>query len=103
MGKFPDYNPDQAYLLPPSVRDVLGPGHLCFFLRRGGGKLNFRSFRGEDGGEGGAAHAPEMLGLVLLFAYPLKVTSFRRFGERIREEFGFSDFAGGAPPGHLAL
>src|SRR5438094_683723 len=34
MGKFLDYNPDQAYLLPPSVRDVLGEGHLCFFLRR---------------------------------------------------------------------
>ena len=34
MGKFLDYNPDQAYLLPPSVRDVLGSGHLCFFVRR---------------------------------------------------------------------
>jgi hypothetical protein len=30
MAKFLDYNPDQAYLLPPSVRDVLGSGHLCF-------------------------------------------------------------------------
>jgi hypothetical protein len=30
MAKCLDYNPDQAYLLPPSVRDVLGSGHLCF-------------------------------------------------------------------------
>ncbi len=24
MGKFMDYSPEQAYLLPPSVQDVLG-------------------------------------------------------------------------------
>ena len=39
MGKFLDYNPDQAYLLPPSVRDVLGSGHLCFFVRQDGGQV----------------------------------------------------------------
>ena len=42
MGKFLEYNPDQAYLLPPSVRDVLGSGHLCFFVRRVVAKLNQR-------------------------------------------------------------
>jgi hypothetical protein len=28
------YNPEQAYLLPPSVKDVLGGDHLCFFIHR---------------------------------------------------------------------
>src|SRR5437762_12975822 len=51
MGKFLDYNPDQAYLLPPSVRDVLGEGHLCFFLRRVVAKLNLNAFRDEYGVE----------------------------------------------------
>src|SRR2546425_3375028 len=32
MPKFLDYNPEQVYLLPPSVRDVLGENHVCFFL-----------------------------------------------------------------------
>ena len=40
MEKFMDYNPDQAYLLPPSVRDVLSSGHLCFFVRSVVAKLN---------------------------------------------------------------
>jgi len=31
MPNFLEYNPEQAYLLPPSVRDVLGEEHLCFF------------------------------------------------------------------------
>ena len=30
MAKFLDYNPDRVYLLPPTVRDVLKPDHLCF-------------------------------------------------------------------------
>jgi len=32
MSRFKLYNPDQAYLLPPSVRDELGSDHLCFFV-----------------------------------------------------------------------
>jgi hypothetical protein len=36
MAKFLDYNSEQAYLLPPSVRDVLGREHLCFFYPAGG-------------------------------------------------------------------
>ena len=32
MPSFYDYTPEQAYLLPPSVRDVLGEKHLCFFV-----------------------------------------------------------------------
>ena len=32
MANFLEYNPEQAYLLPPTVREVLGEGHLCFFV-----------------------------------------------------------------------
>ena len=60
MGKFFDYNPDQAYLLPSSVRDVLSEGHLCFFLRRVVAKLDLKVFRDAYGIEGGQAYAPEM-------------------------------------------
>jgi hypothetical protein len=30
--RFIPYNPDQAYLLPPRVQDVLGERHLCIFV-----------------------------------------------------------------------
>jgi transposase len=103
MGKFWDYNPDQAYLLPPSVRDVLGPGHLCFFLRRVVAKLNLRVFREEYGEEGGPAYAPEMLASVWLYAYALNVTSSRRLEQRIREDLAFRYLAGGATPDHWTL
>jgi transposase len=103
MGKFLDYNPDQAYLLPPSVRDVLGLGHLCFFLRRVMAKLNLSAFREEYGSEGGPAYAPEMLASVWLYAYALSVTSSRRLEQRIREDLAFRYLAGGATPDHWTL
>jgi transposase len=103
MGKFLDYNPDQAYLLPPSVRDVLGSGHLCFFIRRVMVKLNLESFRNEYGDEGGPAYAPEMLSSVWLYAYALGVTSSRRLEQRIREDLAFRYLAGGATPDHWTL
>jgi hypothetical protein len=31
--KYLTYNPEQGYLLRPSVRDVLGEDHVCFFLQ----------------------------------------------------------------------
>ncbi len=32
--KFLTYNPHQAYLVPPSMKDVLGENRLCFFVHR---------------------------------------------------------------------
>lgn len=103
MGKFLDYNPDQAYLLPPSVRDVLAADHLCFFVRRVVAKLNLSTFRDEYGLEGGPAYAPEMLVSVWLYAYALGVTSSRRLEQRIREDLAFRYLAGGAAPDHWTL
>jgi transposase len=103
MGKFLDYNPEQAYLLPPSVHDVLGSGHLCFFLRRVVAKLNLSALRNEYGEEGGPAYAPEMLASVWLYAYALGVTSSRRLEQRIREDLAFRYLAGGAVPDHWTL
>ena len=103
MAKFFDYNPDQAYLLPPSVRDVLGPDHLCFFIRRVVAKLNLTAFRDEYGEEGGPAYAPEMLVSIWLYAYALAVTSSRRLEQRVREDLAFRYLAAGAAPDHWTL
>jgi hypothetical protein len=44
MPNFYEYNPEQAYLLPPSVRQVLGEEHLCFFVHHAVEKLDLREF-----------------------------------------------------------
>ena len=42
--KFLTYNPKQAYLLPPSVREVLGEDHICFFVHQVVERLELSAF-----------------------------------------------------------
>ena len=51
------YSPDQAYLLPPSVKDELGADHLSFFLHRVVEWLDLSEFEGAYGEEGGAVYS----------------------------------------------
>ena len=53
MSRFKVYSPDQAYLLPPSVRDELGEKHLCFFVRGVIERLDMSEFKLSYSIEGG--------------------------------------------------
>ena len=103
MGNFLEYNPEQAYLLPPTVRDVLGEEHLCFFVHRAVEKLDMREFEESYSDEGHPAYHPALLLKVWLYAYSLGVTSSRRLEQRIREDLAFRYLAGGAQPDFWAL
>jgi len=101
--RFLPYSPDQAYLLPPSVPEVLGEEHLCFFLHRVVERLDLRGFEQGYVEEGPPAYAPALMVKVWLYAYALGVTSSRRLEQRVREDLGFRYLAGGASPDHWTL
>ena len=101
--KFLPYDPEQAYLLPPSVKDVLGKDHLCFFVHQVVEQLDLGAFAQEYGEEGRLAYAPELMVKVWLYAYALQVTSSRRLAQRVREDLAFRYLAGGAAPDHWTL
>src|ERR1700694_3427397 len=101
--RFRTYNPDQAYLLPPNVKDILSEGHLCFFVHRVVGELDLSEFERAYGEEGAPAYAPALMVKVWLYAYALGVTSSRRLEQRIREDLAFRYLAGGAMPDYWAL
>jgi transposase len=103
MGNFLEYNPEQAYLLPPTVREVLGEEHLCFFVHRAVERLDLREFEESYSDEGHPAYHPALLLKVWLYAYALGVTSSRRLEQRIREDLAFRYLAGGAQPDFWAL
>jgi transposase/IS5 family transposase len=103
MPNFYEYNPEQAYLLPPSVREVLGEKHLCFFIHQTVERLNLEEFEQEYSEEGHPAYHPALLLKVWLYAYALGVTSSRRLEQRIREDLAFRYLAGGAQPDYWAL
>jgi len=76
VSRYITYNPDQVWLLPPSVREELGEGHLAVFV---------------------------LLLKVWLYAYTLGVTSSRRLEQRLREDLGFRLLAGNLKPDHWTL
>src|SRR6266446_8697713 len=103
MANFLEYNPEQAYLLPPTVREVLGAGHLCFFVHGAVEKLDLCEFERGYSDEGHPAYHPALLLKVWLYAYALGMTSSRRLEQRIREDLAFRYLAGGAQPDFWAL
>lgn len=103
MTKFLPYSPEQAYLLPPSVKDVLSEDHLSFFIHKAVERLDLSDFAHGYGVEGRKAYAPAMMVKVWLYAFALGLTSTRRLEQRIREDIGFRYLAGGQEPDHWTL
>jgi transposase/IS5 family transposase len=103
MPNFYEYSPEQGYLLPPSVREVLGEGHRCFFIHRAVEKLDWSRFEEGYSEEGHPAYHPVLMLKVWLYAYALGVTSSRRLEQRVREDLAFRYLAGGARPDFWAL
>lgn len=101
--KFRAYNPEQAYLLPPNVVEILGEKHLCFFIRRAVERLDLRGFLADYGEEGQPGYHPALMVAVWLYAYALGISSSRRLEQRVREDLGFRYLAGGAQPDFWTL
>ena len=101
--KYLPYEPDQAWLLPPHVKDVLGEDHLCFFLHAVVEHLDLSAFAWEYSAEGQRPYAPALMVKVWLYAYCLQVTSSRRLEQRVKEDLPFRFLAGGAVPDHWTL
>jgi transposase len=97
------YSPEQAYLLPPSVRDELGSDHLCFFIRGVIERLDMSVFEQSYSAEGGELYAPQLMLGVWLYAYALGITSARRLERRLVEDLGFRYLAAGERVDNWAL
>jgi transposase len=103
MSRFLEYSPEQAYLLPPSVKDELGGDHLSFFLHRVVERLELSEFEQAYSEEGGALYAPALMLKVWLYAYALGITSARRLEQGIVEDLALRYLAGGQRPDNWAL
>jgi len=103
MSRFKSYSPEQAYLLPPSVRDELGKDHLCFFVRSVVERLELSAFEQSYSAEGGELYAPELMLGVWLYAYALGITSARQVERRLVEDLAFRYLAAGERVDNWAL
>jgi len=103
MSRFRLYSPEQAYLLPPSVRDELGEDHLCFFVRSVVERLDLSVFKQSYNAEGGELYAPELMLGVWLYAYALGITSARLVERRMVEDLAFRYLGAGERVDNWAL
>jgi transposase len=99
MSRFLPYSPDQAYLLPPSVKDELGEDHLSIFVHRVVERLERSGLEEAYSEEGGALYAPELMLKVWLYAYALGITSCAAVGAAHPGGFGVALPGGWAAAG----
>jgi transposase len=97
------YDPDQIQLLPASVREELGEGHLAVFVHGLVERLDLRGFEVSHAEGGRPGYPPQLLLKVWLYAYALGLTSARRIEQRTHEDLGFRYLAAGYKPDHWTL
>jgi transposase len=103
VSRYLAYNPEQDWLLPPSIQDELGGNHLAMFIHRVVEHLDLSAFTGECAETGRPAYPPQLLLKVWLYAYASGVSSSRRVEQRIREDLGFRLLAGNLKPDHWTI
>jgi transposase len=103
VSRYVTYNPDQVWLLPPSVQDELGADHLAVFVHHLVERLDLIAWRNESSEEGRPGYPPQLLLKVWLYAYMQGITSSRKLEQRIHEDLGFRLLAADLKPDHWTL
>jgi transposase len=82
---------EQAFLLPPDMREWLPPDHLVWAVCEAVDRLDFSRFEAEyrDDGHGRPAYDPRLMATLLLYAYAVGERSSRAIERRCREDVAF--------------
>jgi transposase len=83
-----------------TIRDVLPPDHLAFFIVRVISWLDVSAIYAKYADEGGEAYAPELLLSLLFYGYATGVFSSRKIEKATYESIPFRFLAGGWHPDH---
>jgi transposase len=96
---------DQVMLLPPSVADWLGEGHLARFVIDTVAALDLDAFYGayRVDGRGRPAHDPAMMVALLLYNYAVGVRSSRAIERRCVEDVACRVIAANETPDHVTI
>lgn len=103
MRKFRPYEPNQAYLLPPTLREWLPRKHLALFVSDVVDELDlieiYRSYESEDG-RGQPPYHPAMLVKLLVYGYCVGVLSSRKIEKATETDIAFRVLAANSHPDH---
>lgn len=102
---FRPYEPDQQYLLPPSLRDWLPADHLVYFVSDTVDALDLSAFRARyrRSGSGNVGYHPALMCKLLLYGYATGVFSSRAIARACETDVAFRILAAGDPPSHRTI
>jgi transposase len=102
---FVPFDRDQQLLLPPSLSEWLPPDHLAWFVIDAVKQLDLGEFYASyrDDGWGRAAHHPEMMVTLLVYAYSTGVMSSRRIEQACQSDVAFRVITANVQPDHTTI
>ena len=96
---------EQAFLMPPSLRDWLPEGHLAWFVLDAVEEMQLAAFYADyrADGHGRPAHDPALMVGLILYAYAVGERSLRGIERRCVEDVAFRVIAGNRAPDHSTI
>ena len=100
MSKFVDYERDQAFLLPPDLRDWIPADDLAHFVIEAVERVEMGAFKVNHRGTGSAQYHPRMMLALLIYSYANWIFSSRRIERATYRDIGVRFVAANAHPDH---
>jgi transposase len=100
------YQPEQRYLLPPSLSDWLPEKHLAYFISEVVSVLDLSGFYArheESDRRGNQPFDPAMMLKILIYGYATGTFSSRRIARKLEEDVAFRVLAAGNFPEHRTI
>ena len=96
---------EQAFLMPPSLREWLPEDHLAWFVIEAVGEMNldelYADYRAD--GHGRAAYEPSMMVALLLYAYATGQRSARAIERHCRQDIAYRVITANRVPDHATV
>ena len=100
MSKFVDCERDQAFLLPPDLRDWIPEDGLAHFVIAAVERVEMSAFKVNHRGTGSAQYHPRMMLALLIYCYANGIFSSRRIERATHRDIGVRFVAANVHPDH---
>lgn len=99
------YEPDQLFLMPPSLTDWLPATHMVYFVREILDTIDLSPITAvyEDEERGYPPYNPKMMTGILLYGYCNGITSSRKLARHCQEDVAFRVLAANNQPDHRTI
>ena len=100
MSRFVDCGRDQAFLLPPDLRDWIPEDDLAHFVIEAVERVEMGAFKVNRRGSGSAQYHPRMMLALLIYCYANGIFSSRRIERATCRDIGVRFVAANNHPDH---